>query len=82
MRTFSFLTRIFLRIFVLAAIASCGGGGGGGEPIHPPSISNLVYSPATALQAPNGTSIITGTIDFTDAGGRRWCLAHGDQRGC
>jgi hypothetical protein len=69
MRTFSFLTRIFLRIFVLAAIASCGGGGGGGEPIHPPSISNLVYSPATALQAPNGTSIITGTIDFTDAGG-------------
>ena len=71
MRTFSFLTRIFLQVFVLAAIASCGGGGGGGggEPIQPPSISNLLYSPSTVLQAPNGTISITGTIDFTDAGG-------------
>jgi hypothetical protein len=30
MRTLSFLTRIFLQVFVLAAIASCDGGGGGG----------------------------------------------------
>ncbi len=70
MRTLSFLTRIFLQAFVLAAIASCGGGGGGGgESIHPPSISKLKFSPSTALQASNGTIIITGTIDFADAGG-------------
>lgn len=68
MRKFSFLSRIFLQVFVLAAMASCGGGGGG-EPSHPPAISNLVYSPATALQAPNGTIIITGTFDLADAGG-------------
>ncbi len=71
MRTFSFLTRIFLQVFVLAAMTSCGGGGGGGvvEPLHPPTISNLVYAPSTARQAPNGTISITGTIDFADAGG-------------
>ena len=38
-------------------------------PLHPPSISNLVYAPSTARQAPNGIINITGTIDFSDAGG-------------
>lgn len=71
MKPFSYVTRIFLQVFMLGAIASCGGGGGGdgGVPIHPPSISNLVYAPSTALQAPNGMISITGTIDFADAGG-------------
>jgi len=55
----------------LTVLAACGGGGGGGGevPAHPPSISNLTYAPATALQAPNGTATISGTVDFTDAGG-------------
>jgi hypothetical protein len=55
---------------LMTVLAACGGGGGGGEPPpHPPTISNLKYSPATALQAPNGTATINGTFDFADAGG-------------
>ena len=53
----------------MAVVAACGGGGGADEPPHPPAISNLNYSPATALQAPGGTATISGTFDFTDAGG-------------
>ena len=52
---------------LLLTLAACGGGGD--EPPHPPTISNLKYSPATALQAPGGTVPISGTFDFADAGG-------------
>lgn len=52
---------------LLLTLAACGGGGE--EPPHPPTISNLKYSPATALQAPGGTAPISGTFDFADAGG-------------
>jgi hypothetical protein len=63
------LTAFIASLLFLLGLAACGGGGGGEEPAHPPSISNLRYSPATALQAPNGTVTISGTFDFTDAGG-------------
>ena len=66
-------TSAFLSLTLSALlIAGCGGGGGGGsEPpaSHPPSISNLLYSPATAYQVPNGTATISGTLDFADDGG-------------
>lgn len=62
------LVRLSLQCLVFAAIASCGGGGGG-DSSHPPSLSNLRYSPSTALQVPNGTATISGTVDFADAGG-------------
>ena len=52
---------------LLLTLAACGGGGD--EPPHPPTISNLKYSPATALRAPGGTVPISGTFDFADAGG-------------
>ena len=39
-----------------------GGGDGGGAP----SISNLRYAPTSALQQPDGTLTIDGTVDFAD----------------
>jgi len=51
----------------MAVMAACSGGGN--ELLQLPVISNLKYSPATGLQAPGGTATITGTFDFTDAGG-------------
>jgi hypothetical protein len=53
----------------IAVVGACGGGGGGDEPPHPPTISNLKYSPAAALQAPGGTASISGRFEFADAGG-------------
>jgi len=50
----------------------CGGGGGGGtsKPQQAPGISNLQYSPNTAVQGQGGGSITaSGTIDFIDADG-------------
>lgn len=63
------LARIAFLAIVAASISSCGGDGGGDEPSHPPSISNLTYSPATAYQIAGGSVAITGSVDFTDAGG-------------
>lgn len=59
---------LFALLTLLFAVTACGGGGGGEEPAHPPSISNLRYAPATALQAPDGTATINGSFDFIDAG--------------
>ena len=62
------------RILRMAALASmlligaCGGDGGGSID-STPAIANLRISPASALQLPGGTVTVTGTIDFTDAGG-------------
>ena len=66
---FQFLKPCAVAAF-LALVAACGGGGGGGEaPVaHAPSISNLRYSPATAVQVPGGTATVSGTVDFSDAG--------------
>jgi len=36
---------------------------------HPPSISNLRYSPETAVQAVGGTTSIVGSVDFADVAG-------------
>jgi sugar lactone lactonase YvrE len=61
---------IFITAIVIAlTTVGCGGGGGGG-PQHAPNISNLQYSPHTAIQGQGGGSInVTGTFDFVDAGG-------------
>lgn len=67
MKAFANLIRICLQATACVAIASCGGGGGG-EPAHVPSITNLKYSPAAALQVPGGTVAINGTLDFVDDG--------------
>lgn len=70
--------RAVLHAAALLAIVSCGGGGGGdvvdgggqSNPIpHPPAISNLSYSPLSALASPTDTATINGTFNFTDAGG-------------
>ena len=58
---------------LVAALWSCGGGGGGGgggSIDSTPSISNLSFSPTSALQGDgNGSITVTGTINFADAGG-------------
>ena len=54
--------------FVAMLFAGCGGGGGGGG--HPPAISNLQFSPASAMvDDGGGTVTISGSFDFTDSGG-------------
>ena len=37
--------------------------------VHPPSISRLRYSPASALPGPNGTVTINAAVDITDVSG-------------
>lgn len=58
-------------LFVLAITASCGGDGEAPilPPEHPPTISNLKFTPTSALQASAATVTITGTFDFADSGG-------------
>jgi len=68
------MRQLILIIVVTFALTSfgCGGGGGGGssQPQHAPGISNLQYSPNTAVQNQGGGSIIvSGTIDFIDIDG-------------
>ncbi len=55
-------------LLAVSTLMACGGGGGG-DAEHAPAISNLRISPASALQSPGGTASISGTVDFTDAGG-------------
>ena len=69
MKTLLHLARIAFLAIVAAAISSCGSDSGSDEPSHPPSISNLAYSPSTAYQVSGGTVAINGAVDFTDAGG-------------
>ena len=53
----------------LLALAACGGGGSSGSPPDvAPSISNLRYTPTSALQSPGGVATLSGTIDFSDSG--------------
>ena len=56
-------------LFFAVLAVSCGGGDEPAAPAHPPSISNLRYSPASAAPVPGGTVTISGTFDFSDAGG-------------
>jgi hypothetical protein len=57
-------------LFFAILAASCGGGDDQPvAPTHPPSISNLRYSPASVAPVPGGTVTISGTFDFSDAGG-------------
>jgi hypothetical protein len=51
-----------------SAAVGCGGGSGGSAD-STPSISNLQFSPTSALQYDgNGTVTVSGSFDFTDAG--------------
>ncbi len=60
--------RRLLCLTVAALFTGCGGGDGGGG--HPPTISNLQYSPTSALVgADNGTFTVSGNFYFTDSGG-------------
>lgn len=58
--------------WTLLALAGCGGGGGGGGgggSSSTPVISNLQFSPTALLQFDgDGTSFVSGTIDFADPG--------------
>lgn len=57
---------------LMVIVTSCGGGGSGSgtQAGHVLSISNLQYTPSsTFFNQGNGTAVITGTIDFIDAGG-------------
>ena len=62
-------------VVVLAAflLGGCGGGGGGGggTPVNStPSISNLAFTPVSALHGDgNGSITVTGSLQFVDAGG-------------
>lgn len=70
-RAARYVVSISLAACVLLVAAGCGGGGGdGGAPASTPSISNLAYSPSSALQLEgDGEITIVGTFDFTDPGG-------------
>lgn len=61
-----------LAVAMALFLAGCGGGGGGGgeTPVDStPVISNLQFAPTTILQNEgNGTLIVSGTFDYTDAG--------------
>jgi len=61
----------FMALLLVVFIARCGGGsGGGGEAHHAPVISNLLYSPTSAIGGQGGGTVtVTWTVDFTDAGG-------------
>lgn len=57
-------------LFLAGFLVGCGGGGDGGGGGHPPVITNLQFSPASALVNDGGGTIaITGSFDFTDSGG-------------
>jgi hypothetical protein len=63
-----------IRTIIIALVslwlAGCGGGGGGdGGATHSPVISNLVFSPVSAVQSPGSTTTVMGTVDFSDAAG-------------
>lgn len=60
--------RAIIVALALLWLAGCGGGDGGGA-THPPVISNLSYSPVSALQSPGNTITVTGTVNFSDDGG-------------
>jgi hypothetical protein len=56
-------------MLLVAALGGCGGGGGGSID-STPSISNLSFSPTSALQGDGSGSItVTGRVTFKDAGG-------------
>jgi hypothetical protein len=57
-------------LFLAAFLLGCGGGGDGGGGGHPPAISNLQFSPTSAMvNDGGGTVTISGSFDFTDSGG-------------
>lgn len=73
MKTRFTLIRSTLLILLVSMSLACSGGGGDGGGSSPvdstPSISNLQFSPTTALQYDgNGTLTVMGTFDFTDQG--------------
>jgi 6-phosphogluconolactonase (cycloisomerase 2 family) len=69
----SFLGRILWLaglLLVAAFFTACGGSDDPAQPVtHQPQVSDLTYSPTSAVQAVGGTSTIKGTVKFSDAGG-------------
>jgi hypothetical protein len=67
-----FLRSVAWAAWTLLALAGCGGGGSGdgdGSSSSTPVISNLQFSPTALLQFDgDGTSFVSGTIDFSDPG--------------
>lgn len=50
----------------VAVLWGCGGDGGSSDPA--PTISNLRWTPTSALQLPGERTTVNGTIDFADSG--------------
>jgi hypothetical protein len=65
MNTLIKLARIALLAMAVSTITSCGGDGDD----HVPSISNLRYSPAAAIETPSGTASVNVLVDFADSAG-------------
>ena len=68
----SFRWIIWLAGLVLVAMlfTACGGSDEPAQPVtHQPQVSDLTYSPTSALQAVGGKSTIKGSVKFSDAGG-------------
>lgn len=65
MNTLIKLARIALLAMAVSTISSCGGDGDD----HVPSISNLRYSPAAAIETPSGTASVNVLVDFSDSAG-------------
>jgi hypothetical protein len=66
-RRFAQLAPLTLLAAALVVVTSCGGGGGGGMS-GPPTISNLQYSPTSAVQGSSSVTV-SGSVDFTSPGG-------------
>jgi hypothetical protein len=61
---------LILPLLLFATLGGCRGGGGGGSIDTTPSISNLSFSPTSALQGDgNGSITVTGSVSFNDPGG-------------
>ena len=77
--------RIAFVVLLAFSLGACGGGGGGGgsSPVNStPSISNLSFTPASALQGDGSGSItVSGSISFVDAGGDLSMLHLTDSQG-
>ncbi len=55
-------------VLLFGALAACGGSDSSTPAVHQPSLSNLSYSPTSAMQAVGTTATISGTFAFYDAG--------------
>src|SRR5512139_3172151 len=64
----AFLLLVCVTVSLLFLICSCDGGEGGSDAAAP-SISNLQYSPRSAVVSAGGVATVTATFDFADDDG-------------